>query len=192
MLYEAAMIDEMMRGLVATPMENQDQFISGEITNHLFEERRVPFSGLDLAALNIQRGRDHGLRPYNEYRVACNLDRASSFEDLSKEVSVDVIKRLKQVYDSVEDIDLFTGGLSETPLQGALVGPTFACIIGIQFQKLKKCDRFWYENPDPSAKFSEAQLQEIRKITLAKVICENCDIVGDIQKSIFDQPHEFL
>ena len=49
-----------MRGLVATPMENQDQFISGEITNHLFEERRIPFSGLDLAALNIQRGRDHG------------------------------------------------------------------------------------------------------------------------------------
>ncbi len=192
MLYEAAMIDEMMRGLVATPMENQDQFISGEITNHLFEERRIPFSGLDLAALNIQRGRDHGLRPYNEYRVACNLERADDFDDLAKEISFDVIKRLRQVYESVEDIDLFTGGLSETPLQGALVGPTFACVIGIQFQKLKKCDRFWYENPAASTKFSEAQLTEIRKITLAKVICENCDIVGDIQKSIFDQPHEFL
>lgn len=86
-----------MRGLGATPMENQDQFLSGEITNHLFEERRIPFSGLDLAALNIQRGRDHGLRPYNEYRVACNLDRANSFDDLSKEISFDVIKRLRQV-----------------------------------------------------------------------------------------------
>ena len=88
---------QVMRGLGATPMENQDQFMSGEITNHLFEERRIPFSGLDLAALNIQRGRDHGLRPYNEYRVACNLGRAGSFDDLSKEISVDVIKRLKQV-----------------------------------------------------------------------------------------------
>jgi peroxidase len=97
-----------------------------------------------------------------------------------------------KVYDSPDDIDLFTGGLSETPLQGALVGPTFACIIGIQFQKLKKCDRFWYENNDANIKFSEAQLSEIRKITLAKVVCENCDVVGDIQKSIFDQPHEFL
>lgn len=192
MLYEATMIDEVMRGLGATPMENQDQFLSGEITNHLFEERRIPFSGLDLAALNIQRGRDHGLRPYNEYRVACNLDRANSFDDLSKEISFDVIKRLRQVYDSVEDIDLFTGGLSETPLQGALVGPTFACIIGIQFQKLKKCDRFWYETSDASIRFSEAQLTEIRKMTLAKIICSNCDIVGDAQRSIFDQPHEFL
>ena len=68
---------QVMRGLVSTPMENQDQFISGEITNHLFEERGIRYSGLDLAALNIQRGRDHGLRSYNEYRIACNLKKAS-------------------------------------------------------------------------------------------------------------------
>ena len=78
-------------------MENLDQFISGEITNHLFEKQQIPFSGLDLASLNIQRGRDHGLRPYNEYRVACNLQRAIDFDDLSQEISFDVIKRLKQV-----------------------------------------------------------------------------------------------
>jgi len=82
---------------VSTPMENLDQFMSGEVTNHLFEQKNVPFSGLDLAAINIQRGRDHGLRPYNEYRVACNLRRAETFEDLSPEISDDVIRRLKQV-----------------------------------------------------------------------------------------------
>lgn len=45
-----------MRGLVSTPMESLDQFITGEISNHLFEDRRIPHSGMDLPALNIQRG----------------------------------------------------------------------------------------------------------------------------------------
>ena len=99
---------------------------------------------------------------------------------------------MKQIYFSVEDIDLFTGGLSEVPLKGALVGPTFACIIGIQFQKAKKCDRFWYETSDAAVRFTESQLTEIRKATLAKIVCENADVVNKIQKSAFDQYHEFL
>ena len=87
MLYQTKMIDEMMRGLVSTPMEFMDQFMSGEITNHLFEEKNIPKSGLDLAALNIQRGRDHGLKSYNAYRVACNLKRAHNFDDLAGEIN---------------------------------------------------------------------------------------------------------
>ena len=46
---------------------------------------------------------------------------------------------------SVDDIDLFVGGLAETHLQGATVGPTFGCLIGQTFQNLKYGDRFWYE-----------------------------------------------
>lgn len=53
------MVDELIRGLVATPMEDLDPFITGEITNHLFEDRRIPHSGIDLPALNVQRGGIH-------------------------------------------------------------------------------------------------------------------------------------
>ena len=56
--FNPGIIDEINRGLVATPMETLDQFITGEVTNHLFEDRKIPFSGVDLIALNIQRGEE--------------------------------------------------------------------------------------------------------------------------------------
>ena len=44
------------------------------------------------------------------------------------------------------DIDLFTGGLLEKPVTGGTLGPTFECIIGKQFQRLKVGDRFWFQS----------------------------------------------
>lgn len=192
MLYQQTMIDEMIRGLVATPMETMDQFITGEVTNHLFEQRKIPHSGIDLIALNIHRARDHGIPAYNNYRALCNLKRATTFEDLSREMAPEVIARMKRIYASVDDIDLFPGGMSERPLQGGLVGPTFACIIAIQFRQSRKCDRFWYETDDPNIRFTEHQLAEIRKNTLSKVICENMDSHVEMQRAAFDLPSNFL
>uniref|UniRef100_A0A182RDN6 Oxidase/peroxidase n=1 Tax=Anopheles funestus TaxID=62324 RepID=A0A182RDN6_ANOFN len=189
---QPGLVDEIARGLVATPMETLDQFITGEVTNHLFEDRRIPFSGFDLIALNIHRGRDHGIPSYNNYRALCNLKRAQTWEDLGREIPPEVIARLRRIYAHVDDIDLFPGGMSERPLQGGLVGPTFACIIAIQFRQLRKCDRFWYENEDPVVKFTEQQLTEIRKTTLAKIVCESLDITGDMQRAAFDLPSNFL
>lgn len=192
MLYQPGMIDEMVRGLVATPMEALDQFITGEVTNHLFENRRIPHSGVDLIALNIHRARDHGIPSYNNYRALCNLKRAVTFEDLSREMAPEVIARMKRIYASVDDIDLFPGGMSERPLQGGLVGPTFACIIAIQFRQSRKCDRFWYETDDPNIRYTEHQLAELRKVTLSKVACENMDHQTDMQRAAFDLPSNFL
>nr|XP_045625957.1 uncharacterized protein LOC123775117 isoform X1 [Procambarus clarkii] len=192
LLYQPGMLDEIIRGLTTVSMETLDQFITDEVTNHLFEDTKKPFSGLDLASLNVQRGRDHGLQPYNEYRALCNLTKARNFDDLHREIATPVIERLKRTYTHVDDIDLFTGGLIETPLHGGLVGPTFGCILGIQFRNLRMCDRFWYENADPLVRFTDPQLTEIRKVTLAKLLCENCDTVESEQRSAFDLPDPFL
>ncbi|XP_036328588.1 uncharacterized protein LOC118740935 isoform X2 [Rhagoletis pomonella] len=191
-ILQPGIIDEISRGLVATPMETLDQFITGEVTNHLFEDRKIPFSGIDLIALNIQRARDHGIPSYNNYRALCNLKRAATWSDLSREMPNEVINRFKKIYASVDDIDLFPGAMTERPLQGGLVGPTLACIIGIQFRQLRKCDRFWYENANSEVRFTEAQLAEIRKVTLAKFICENLEIPGDMQRAALDLPSNFL
>jgi HrpA-like RNA helicase len=49
-----------------------------------------------------------------------------------------------------------------------------------------------YENEDQIVRFTEAQLAEIRKMTLSKILCENMDIQSDMQRSAFDQPSNFL
>lgn len=55
-------------------------------------------------------------------------------------------------------MDLFTGGLAELPSEGSVVGPTFACLLGIQFAKLRQGDRFWYENDLPPSSFTAGKL----------------------------------
>ena len=56
-----------------------------------------------------------------------------------------------------DDIDLFTGGLTKTPLEGSPIGPTFSCIIATQFANLKQGDRFWYEGSNPITGFTNVK-----------------------------------
>ncbi|XP_052258555.1 chorion peroxidase-like [Dreissena polymorpha] len=154
------------RGLTIAPSEKVDKYLTEQVTRHLFE--RAPGFGGDLAAINIQRARDHGIPAYQAWRRFCGLSGQFSHAD-------HVEAELRQIYSDPEDIDLFTGGVSETPLAGGMLGPTFACIIGQQFRSLKKGDRFYYENSGVVG-FTIQQLQNIRTQTLAKVICRNTDI----------------
>ncbi|XP_060522222.1 chorion peroxidase-like isoform X2 [Cylas formicarius] len=187
-LFAPNIIDDIARGISSTPMEDLDRFVTNEVTDHLFENTRIPFTGVDLVALNIQRARDHGIPPYNDYREICLFERAGSFDDLSDTTDADAIQQLQQAYQSVDDIDLFPGGLTEAQLPGGLVGPTFGCIIGIQFGRLRQCDRFWYETADPVVGFTEQQLAEIRKISFSKLICDNIDGNNNIHAIAFNIP----
>lgn len=135
-----------------------------------FNLTEFPF-GLDLAAINIQRGRDHGLPSYTSWRGPCGLSEINSWDDLELVVGPRSMERIRQAYRIVDDIDIFVGGLAERPVIGGLVGPTFSCIIAQQFSNIRRGDRFWYENPGFESSFTPAQLQSIRQVTLAQIIC---------------------
>ncbi|XP_046675138.1 chorion peroxidase-like [Homalodisca vitripennis] len=91
------------------------------------------------------------------------------------------INRYTTIYESPADVDLWSGGVSERPLPGSMIGPTFGCIIATQFSYARRGDRFWYELPNQPSSFTPEQLQEIRKVKLARVICDNTDLIDTIQ-----------
>lgn len=124
---------------------------------------------MDLAAVNIQRGRDHGLPPYINWRKPCGLSPIKSWNDLDNVMGPRSAQRIRLAYKNIEDIDLFVGGLAERPVSGGLVGPIFSCIIAQQFSNLRKGDRFWYENEGFESSFTPAQLESIRQTSLAQV-----------------------
>ncbi|XP_041675406.1 uncharacterized protein LOC108117525 [Drosophila eugracilis] len=184
----AGSLHRLLRGLASQRALKRDEFITPELTNHLFQTPGFPF-GLDLAAINIQRGRDHGIAPYSAWRVPCGLSPILSWDDFANVVGPESAKRIGHAYRSVHDIDLFVGGIAERPVVGGLVGPTFACIIAQQFSNARRGDRFWYENGGFESSFTPAQLHSLRRVSLAQVLCRTVG-GGTLQPHIFI-PAEF-
>ncbi|XP_013793800.2 peroxinectin A-like, partial [Limulus polyphemus] len=138
-------LDRILRGLAAQPAQKFDKFIVEDVTNHLFQKPGEEF-GLDLASFNIQRGRDHGIQSYVHYvKEFFNLP-ISNFSHLDVLMSSTDWTAFENLYESVEDIDLFSGGVAEYPVTNGVVGPTFAIIIQNQFLKLKYGDKYYFEH----------------------------------------------
>ncbi len=99
-----------------------------------------------MLAINLQRGRDHGLPAYNEYRKVCGLTPITSWARRPEQLNKAYWEKLQEVYDDPRDIDLYVGAIAEDTVPGGVIGPTFACIIAETFSRLKKGDRFFYSH----------------------------------------------
>ncbi|KAJ8730372.1 hypothetical protein PYW07_017410 [Mythimna separata] len=183
-IWSIGAVDRLLLGMLNQPIQKRDEFITGELTNHLFQTPQFDF-GMDLAAINIQRGRDHGVPPYTAWREPCGLTPIEDFDDLLRVMPAGAARKMKALYRHVDDIDLFTAGMAERPVVGGLVGPTFACIIAQQFTNLRKGDRFWYENGGFDSSFTPAQIQQIRRISFAQILCRTLDSIETVQPFVF-------
>ncbi|NWT03049.1 PERE peroxidase, partial [Mionectes macconnelli] len=167
-------IDPLVRGMLVdrAKLMEQNRLLVEELQNHLFEQTEV--MGLDLAAMNMQRGRDHGLPGYNAWRGFCGLSQPRTLEEFSEVLgNPKLAKKFLDVYGTLDNIDLWIGAVAEPVVPQGRVGPLLSCIIGTQFRNLRDGDRFWWENPGV---FSPRQMQALRKITLSKVFCDNTRI----------------
>jgi peroxidase len=166
--------DFLIRGLIGTPAR-RPQRITTQVTEELF-------GVADMASINVQRGRDHGLRFYNDYRALCNLPRITNFNNWPEVSDESVRRRVAELYPDPEKLDLYVGGLLEEPSDGSLVGPTFACIIADQFRRSRDGDRFYFANPGV---FTQNQTASLSRVGLSSVICLTGDNYPEVPINAF-------
>ncbi|CAH2207968.1 jg7683 [Pararge aegeria aegeria] len=179
-------VDPLIRGMFTTPakLKTPTQNLNSELTEKLFHTSHAV--ALDLAAINIQRGRDHAIPPYTKWRQVCNMSEVSDFDDLANEISDKGVRdKLKELYGSVHNIDVWVGGILEDQVRGGKVGPLFRCLLIEQFRRLRDGDRLWYENPST---FKPEQLKQIQKTNFARVLCDNGDNIDKINENVFLLP----
>ncbi|MFQ5574969.1 MAG: peroxidase family protein [Terriglobia bacterium] len=173
-------IASIMRGLALQKAQAVDNLLVDGVRNFLFGGPGE--GGFDLAALNIQRGRDHGIPTYNDTRRVFGLKRVKDFDEITSDPSLQ--DALESVYADVDDVDLWVGGLAEEHVNGALVGETFHTILVDQFTRLRDGDRFWYQN-DEFFTSDPTLMTELENTTLADIIRRNTHVGNELQDNVF-------
>ncbi len=173
-------IEPLLRGLSKQRAQEVDAYVIDDVRNFLFGPPGA--GGFDLASLNLQRGRDHGLPSYNDVRLAWSLPPAVTFADITSDSKIR--ERLETIYETVEHVDVWIGGLAEDHLPKAMVGPLFYRILVDQFERLRDGDRFFYRNI-----FNHHQIKRLENTTLADIIRRNTPIGKEIHNRVFLLKH---
>ncbi len=168
-------IDELLLGATGVAHQAIDVDVVNALRNQLVGRP------LDLAALNIFRGRDTGIAPFNSVREhlyektgLSSLRPYSGWEDFQKRngLTDDFINQLKEAYpEGFDAMDLWVGGLTEKPTKGQL-GSTFGYLFLEQLDRLQDGDRFYY------LEILDDSLFEDSGQTFADIVMRNTGITG--------------
>lgn len=178
--FEKIGIESLFRGMMRTRAAEVDNGIVTDVQDFLVNNGRTM---LDLVALNIQRGRDHGVPRYNEVRRAYRLRPARTFADITKNRAVQA--KLKEAYGTVANIDAWIGGICEDHRRGSSLGPLFTRIWRHQFNALRFGDRFYFERPNQFRRRQIWKIPTLRRLfwsyggkdrAMRRVIIRNTDL----------------
>ena len=168
-------IDSLLLGAANQQAQEIDNMIIDDVRNFLFGQPGQ--GGFDLASLNIQRGRDHGLADYNQARIDLGLEPVTSFDEITSDP--ELAAELEALYGDVNNIDAWVGGLAEDHVRGSSLGELMQTVLIDQFERIRDGDRFWYENV-----LSGRALAAVEATTLSDVIMRNTDIEG-LSRNVF-------
>ncbi|CAM9805742.1 unnamed protein product [Lampetra fluviatilis] len=161
-------VDEMLLGMASQIAEREDHIVVEDILDRMYGPLKA--SRLDLMAMNIQQGRDHGAPSYNEVRRAVKLPPVSQWGEINPRLNQsnpEVIERLKQLYNGdISRLELWPGGLMEC--QGG-PGPLFSRILVDQFERIRDGDRFWFENTN-NGMFTDTDVETVRGTRFSSVL----------------------
>jgi len=170
-------LDPFLKGMGVQIQQPFDNRVVDDVRNFLFGPPGSP--GLDLAAININRGRERGLLDFNSIRETLGLPRYQMVQQINSNILVAL--RLSNLYGDLDNIDAWVGMLAEEKEDGELFGETVKAMMSLQFELLRDGDRFFYEN-DPV--LTDTEKAEIRETTMHDVIMRNTGI-RLIQSNVF-------
>ncbi len=155
-------IEGLLRGMMNGHAAEVDSGVTGEVRNFLIDSE-TSTEQLDLAALNIQRGRDHGVPTCNKLRQNVGLRPFRSFNQVTRDPTV--ARKLSRAYNGrIEDMDPWVCGISEDHARGSSLGPLFNRIVRREFRRLRDGDRFYFERPGYFTRDQIAKIPTIRKL----------------------------
>ncbi|KAJ3148328.1 hypothetical protein HDU86_007510 [Geranomyces michiganensis] len=161
-------IESIIRGFATQPEQNVD----GHYTPVVRNKMPIEFPYYDLAAIDIQRGREMGMADYLTLRAAYGLPAVTSWDDVCSDKTL--VADLKSLYPNMNDVDAYVGAVVEDHTSASTLGPLSTAILSEQFLRLRDGDRFWYENPGV---LTADELLEIKTNgTLGMLITRNTNI----------------
>jgi hypothetical protein len=173
-------VDLTLKGLASQTAQENDVLMVDDIRNFLFGPPGA--GGLDLAALDIQRGRDHGMLDYNAFRPVYGLARLNTIGQLTSDPELRA--KLVALYGNINSIDAWVGGIAEDHVAGASVGAMVMASLIDQFTRLRDGDRLFYTgDADLQTAMFQAAM-ELDSVTLAEIIRLNTGITN-LQDNVF-------
>lgn len=171
-------IEPYFRGMATQVQQKLDCKVIDDVRNFLFGAPSA--GGLDLAAININRGRERGLADFNSIRSDIGLPRLQSFDELTNDA--EALQALQDIYENIDQVDPWVGMLAENFMPGAMFGSTIKTILEDQFKRLRDGDRFFFK-ADPY--FTSEEIDKIDNTSLRDIIMRNTDI-EIMQENIFE------